>query len=366
MVDVVTIVNGRQYLLGDIANIADLTWSHGWPYGCLEASWSMDLPPDVFPAALMPRVDNDVWVEIWDGPVRTWSGYLIEPDPGDTWTLHAVGWYGAFNNLLALDATPAPSAVPDTAVTQAIARAGLPITIGTALSTSSIAEADETVSLNYVLPLLDTYADQVGQRWMVDADYVLTVAPDPTTPTLVLDSDDVLRGSADDDYVTDVYPRYVSSVDGTTGEPDGWGLGHVATTSRPAGRRERAQDLTDLGFLGSVGAANTYAQAQLDLNGSRMGYTRGLTVLDGDLRRLGGAKRRLGLVRGRDMFRSFSVADASGQVQLGLTADIVIGKTTYTDGESTLAIEPVGLAARTFVDVMRSNRPTETFNGTAA
>lgn len=365
MADVVTIVNGRTYVLDDIAHVSDLTWSHGWPYGCLEASWSMDLPPNTYPSALMTAPDDDVWVEIWDGPVRVWCGYLTEPNPGEVWELHAVGWYGAFANLLALDATPAPTAIPSAAVTEAISRAGLPIVVGSTLSSTSIAAADETVSANYVMPLLDAYCEQIGQRWMIDADYVLTVAADPATPTLVLDNDDALRGTADDSYVTDVYPRFVSSVDMTTGEPDGWGLGHVGTASQSAGRRERAMDVTDLGQMSQV-TAEGYAQAQLDLNDARKGYTTGLDVRYGDLKTLGGAPRRLGLVRGRDMFRSFNVADASGQVQLGLSVDVTLGKTVYRDGESTLRIEPLGLAPRTFTDVQRANKPKATFDGTAA
>lgn len=357
MADVVTIVNGRSYLLNDIAHVGDLSWSHGWPYGCLEASWTMDLPPDVYPAALMPRPNNDVWVEIWDGPVRVWSGYLMEPDPGETWTLHAVGWYSIFQHYLALSSTPAPSAVPSVAVAQAISRGSLPITVGTTLSASSITSSTETAATNTVLQLLDEYAAQLGQRWMIDADNVLTVAADPTTPTLVLENDDALRGVADDDYVTDIYPRYQAS--------GALALGSASVTSRPAGRRERAMDVTDLGVL-TLGSANAYAQAELNRNGARRGYTAGLTVRYGDLLRLGGAPRRLGLVKARTMFRSFNVADASGQVRLGLTADVVIGKTTYRDGEATLAIDPLGLAPRTFVDTMRANKPTEEFDGTAA
>ena len=354
MADVVTIVNGRTYALGDIANVSDLTWSHGWPYGCLEASWTMDLPPDVYPAALQPRQDNDVWVEVWDGPVRVWCGYLIEPDPGETWELHAVGWYAAFANLLCLTADASTtSAVPNVVVPAAITRAGLPVTIGSTLAATSIAEADETVAANTVMALLDTYSAQIGKRWWVDADYVLRIDDDPTTPTLVLDNDDPLRGVADDDYVTDVYPRYVTTLD-PDGNPAAYGLGHVSAASRPAGRRERSMDLTDLGVLPSgVTDANTYAQSQLDLNGSRMSDTRGLTVRYGDLTRLGGSPRRLGLIRGGDMFRSFNVADASGQVQLGLTRDVVIGKWTYRDGETTAQLEPVGLATRTFMDTFR-------------
>lgn len=365
MADVVTIVNGRTYVLDDIAHVSDLTWSHGWPYGCLETSWSMDLPPNTYPSALMPAPNHDVRVEIWDGPIRVWCGYLTEPNPGETWGLHAVGWYGAFASLLALDATPTPTAIPSTAVTQAITRAGLPIVVGSTLSTTSIAAADKTITANYVLPLLDAYAEQIGQRWMIDADYTLTFAADPTTPTLVLDNDEALRGTADDSYVTDVYPRFVSSVDMTTGEPDGWGLGHVGTTSQPAGRRERAMDVTELGQMLQA-TAEGYAQSQLDLNDARKGYTTGLEVRYGDLKTLGGVPRRLGLVKGRDMFRSFNVADVSGQVQLGLSVDVALSKTVYRDGDSTLRIEPLGLAPRTFVDVLRAQKPAQRFDGTAA
>lgn len=365
MADVVTIVNGRTYLLDDIAHVSGLAWSHGWPHGCLEASWSMDLPLNTYPAALMPAPNNDVRVEAWDGPIRVWCGYLTEPNPGEVWELHAVGWYGAFANLLALDATPAPSAVPATAVPQAISRAGLPIVVGSTLSSASITAANETVSANYVLPLLDAYAEQIGQRWMIDADYVLTFAADPTTPTLVLDNDDALRGTADESYVTDIYPRFVATVDPSTGDATSWGLGHVGTAAQPAGRRERAMDVTDLGQIAQA-TAEGYASEQLALNDARKGYTSGLEVRYGDLLTTGGVPRRLGLARGRDMFRSFNVADASGQIQLGLTADVVIGKTTYRDGETTLAVEPLGLAPRTFADVLRANKPTDTFNGAAA
>jgi hypothetical protein len=365
MADVLTIVNGREYLLGDLAHVGELTWEHGWPYGCLSASWTLDLPPDVYPAALMPRADHDVRVEIWDGPVRVWAGYLTEPVPGETWTLNALGWYAAFGNVLALTADESTtSAVPDVFVPAAITRAGLPVTIGSTLSSVSMAAADETIAANTVLAGLDQSAALLGHRWMVDADYVLTMAADPTTATLVLDNDEALRGVADDDYVTDTYPRYVSAVSGST--PTAWGLGHVASTSQPAGRRERAMDITDLGYLPNDAAANVYAQAQLDLNGSRMGYTNGLTVRYGDLLRLGGSPRRLGLVKGRDMFRSFNVADASGQVQLGASTNVVIGKSRYRDGEKTIDVQPVDIAARTFVDTLRALKPVDEFDGTAA
>lgn len=361
MAQVVTIVDGISYLLDDIANVAGLTWSTAWPGGCLEASWQMDLKPNTFPRALTAGG----YVEVWDGPIRAWSGYLSEPVPGETWTLHAKGWSTMFARLLALTADEsAPSAVPNVAIPAAITRAGLPITVGSSLSAVSITEADETVSLNSVAALLDAYAAQEGKRWRVDADNVLWVEDDPTSAHYTHDSPDPLRGTADDDYVTDVYPRFVSSVDGG-GEPDGWGLGHVSTASQPAGRRERAMDVRDRGIMLEADA-EALAQPQLDLNGARMGYTNGLEVVYGELVRPGGSPARLGLVRGGEMFTSFNVADASGQVQLGMTADVVIGRTTYVDGSRTLRVDPVGLAPRTFVDTLAALKVPETFDGSAA
>lgn len=362
MAEVVTFVGGVEYLLSDIAHVGEIEWSTGWPYGCLDAAWKMDLPPNTFPRALAANAH----VEIWDGPIRVWAGYLSEPVPGETWSLHAKGWHAAFGNLLALDAlASAPSAVPNVAVPAAITRAGLPITVGSALGSTTIGGADETVQANYVLPLLDRYAADAGMRWAVDANYTLTVAADPTTPRYLRDSAEALRGTADDDYVTHVYPRFVSAIDGATGDPTDYGLGSVASNTTPAGRRERQMDLTDLGLLTEAGA-EALAQGQLDLNSGRMGYTEPMELAFGELIRPGGSPARLGHVKAGEMLRGFTVADASGAVQLGMTQDVVIGRTTYRDGAKTISVQPVGLAPRTFVDSMRALQPKPTFDGTAA
>lgn len=361
MAEVVAIVGGVEYLLGDLANVGDLVWSTAWSYGCFEASWSLDLPPNTYPRALSANAQ----VEIWDGPVRVWVGYLSEPVPGEPWTCHAKGWYASFASLLCLTADESTtSAVPNVVVPAAIARAGLPITVASPLPSLSITSGDETISANYLLAFMDAWTSESGQRWGIDADYRLTVAADPTTARYVYDSTEALRGTADDDYVTDAYPRYVASLD-VDGNPDSWGLGHVATASQPAGRRERAMDVTSRGLLTGPDA-NTLAQGQLDLNGARMGYTNGLDVVYGELVRPGGSPARLGLVKAGEMLTAFNVADASGQVQLGMTADVVIGRTTYRDGDSVLAVQPVDMAARTFVDTLAALKTPGTFDGTAA
>lgn len=362
MADVVTIVGGVEYAVGDIAHVGDLTRSTAWPYGCFEASWTVDLPPNTYPRALTANA----WVEIWDGPVRVWVGYLSEPVPGEPWTCHAKGWYAAFASLLCLTADQSTtSAVPNVVVPAAITRAGLPITVVSTLPSTSITSGDETVSANYVLPFMDAWTSESGQRWSIDADYRLTVAADPTVARYVYDSTEALRGTADDDYVTDAYPRFVATVDPVSGDPTTYGLGHVATASQPAGRRERAMDVTSRGLMVTADA-NSLAQGQLDLNGARMGYTNGLDVVYGELVRPGGSPVRLGLVKAGEMLTAFNVADASGQVQLGMTADVVIGRTTYRDGDSVLAVQPVDMAARMFVDTLVALKAPGSFAGTAA
>lgn len=362
MADVVTVVGGVTFHLSEFAHVGDLQWSTGWPYGCLEASWQMDLTPNTFPKAL----SKDAHVEIWDGPVRVWAGFISETTPGDSWEVHAKGWHAAFTNLLCLNAlSTAPSAVPNVAVPAAITRAGLPVVVGSTLSATSITSGTETVANNYVLPFLDAYAESLGQRWAVDENYVLTVAADPTEHYYVLNSDTALRASADDDYVTDIYPRFVATVNATTGDADSWGLGHVGVTAPPAGRRERGMDVTDFGLM-TQSASEALAQGQLALNSARMGYTSGFELSAGELLRPGGSPSRPALVKAGRVLRGFTVADASGAVQLGLTQDVLIGRTTYTDGAATVSVLPVGLAPRTFTETLRSMKPKVEYDGTAA
>lgn len=357
--EVVTTVDGVSYSLGDIAHVSDLSWSTGWPFGCLEASWQMDLPVTSFPTAVMPNA----MVEIWDGPVRVWSGYLKEPVPGEPWRVHAVGWYATFANLLALDASEIPTSVPDDAVFEAISRAGLPITVASSLASTPITSDSETVSMNPVSSLLDAYAAQEGKRWRVDADRRLWVEADPVDATYLLESTEVARGVADDDYATAMYARYVSSVD-VDGNPDGYGVEPAVVSSPPAGRRERSLDLTDQGVLLAVDA-EALASNHLDLNRARLGYISGVEVRFGELVRPGGSPARLGLVRAGEMYEAFNAADASGRIALGSTVPVVIGRTSYTDGGDTLRIDPVGLAPRTFTKVLRAQQPVWTFEGAA-
>lgn len=361
MADVVTTWAGREYAASDLGFVGEVSWETEWPFGCTKASWQVVMPPN---SSLVNagRVGADV--QVYDGPILTWGGYLSEFEVADdVWTFHATGYYALAEKFLAIDATDNPTSVPLTAVTQAIARGWNVLNLAT-LSSSPLSATSETVEFNTVRAVLDLAAQVAGQRWKIDEARRLTMSADPTTPRWFLDNGDAIRATADEDYLTAIYARYVSAV--TAGAPTDWATSPVSSAALPNLRREEALDLTPLG-LTTGGAATTEANARLTLAGTRHGYTTGLEIPYGDLVVSGGAPVRLGQVKAGEMLRAFNVADPAGQVALGLTQDIVIGRTSYTDGADTLAVTPINLTPRSMSTILASPQaPPAKFEGTAA
>lgn len=361
MADVVTTWAGREYAASDLGDVGEIKWETEWPFGCTKASWQVAMPPN---SSLVNagRVGADV--KLYDGPILTWGGYLSEFEfADDVWTFHASGYYALAEHFLALDATGNPTSIPTTAVVQAIAR-GWNVTNLAALSASPLSATDETVEFNTVRAVLDELAATLGQRWKVDEARRLTMAADPTTPRWFLDNGDALRATADEDYLTAIYARYVAAV--TDGEPTAWDVESDETPALPNLRREQPLDLTSLGLTTGAAVAPDVA-ARLALAGTRHGYTSGLEIPYGDLVVSGGAPVRLGQVKAGEMLRAFNVADPAGVVSLGLTQDVVIGRTSYTDGADTLAITPVDLTPRSLSTILAApQKPPEPFVGTPA
>jgi hypothetical protein len=362
MADVVTTWAGREYSASDLGGVGEVQWETEWPFGCTKASWQVAMPPN---SSLVNAARVGADVQIYDGPILTWGGYLSEFEVADdVWTFHATGYYRLAEHHLALDATGAPTSVPLTAVTEDIAR-GWNVTNLAALSSSPLSATSETVEFNTVRAVLDLAAEVLGQRWKIDEARRLTMAADPTTPRWFLDNGEALRSTADEDYLTAIYARFVLAVTG--GEPTAWDVGSAENTPATANlRREQPLDLTPLG-LTTEAAADAEAAARLSLAGTRHGYTSGLEIAYGDLVVSGGAPVRLGQVKAGEMLRAFNVADPAGQVALGLTQDIVIGRTSYTDGAETLAVTPVDLTPRSMSTILASPQaPPKPFEGSAA
>lgn len=350
---------GIRYWLSDIGDVSDLQWSTTWPGGCAEASWSMDLSPD----AAHPALRNGAKVQILDGTVPVWTGRLSEPAHGEPWTLNAKGPASLASNYLCLDSGGNTTSVPQVAVDQAILR-GLPWVDPGGLSGAAFTASTTTVDLNTVSSLLDAYATSLGQRWGVFADGLLVVAADATAPTWHLDPVTALMGTADEDYVTDIYARYVSAVtaptDGSQPVPTAWAIAHVsdAAAADRYGRREASLDLTPLGRLTATAATNM-AQGRLTLGAARIGFTEPLTVSRDELARPGGVPGGFEQVRAGQVVRCFRVANSDGNVLPGTTQDILLGEVRYRDGDDSIYLAPVGLAPRSLADVIAAPAPPD-------
>lgn len=339
---------GRSWLLRSLGLHADEAWSWGWPYGCLEASWSMALPV----TSQHPAFTYGNHVQILDGTGPVFGGILSEVRHGEPWTLNARGFYSLAKDYQARDATGAPTSIPSVAVEQAIAR-GLPWTMpATGISTQPFTSNEETRKVNTVADLLNAWTTSIGQRWGVDALGQLFVAPDPVTPTLHLRTGTAFMGSADDEFITDIWAEYVTAVD-IDGKPTA--TARVLVTDEEAvaayrTRREYELDLTGLGIMEALDAT-AHAKGRLDLGRARMGYVDAVEVGRGELRTVGDVPQRLTLLRTPVMMRAFTVADSQGNVRPGLTVDEVVGEIRCNpDGTAVLA--PVGMVPRTLSDVL--------------
>lgn len=357
---------GARLWLSQMADVSGVTWSSRWganmPGGCYEASWTMDLPPHASHPDLIPGRR----VEVWDGPVRVWTGELTEPDRGEPWSLYARGLARVAAEYLCLDATGAPSSKPTTSVDEAIIR-GLPWIRYDALSDVAFSAAASTVDLNRVDALLNAWSEEAGKRWAVFADRIVIATADPTTPKWVLSPGIGVMGVADDEYATHVTARYVSSVT-ADGVPNGWAQVTVPEPPAPSpaadryGRREFPLDLTPLMLL-TAARAKSLAQGRLDQASARMGWTSPIEATADELTTMGGVPARLSQIQAGDMLRINGILDADGNLRIGASVDVVLGEVRYADGAQSIYLAPVGLVPRSLSDVLAAPAaPDATFS----
>lgn len=151
--------------LDSLGVVSALSYATAVPGGDTTCSLSLDLPVDANP----PALTSGRRLEVWDGPVRVWSGVLADPQRGTPWTVSGTGLSALGKDYLALDASGNLTTNPNTAVDQAVIR-GLPWTRPAALPTPTV-----TVSGADLGSLLDAVALASGTSWTVDANGAVTV-----------------------------------------------------------------------------------------------------------------------------------------------------------------------------------------------
>lgn len=326
------------------AGVSEPTWSHTWPGGCYEASWScLGLPKGI----ASPYLYWGASVQIKVGGWTVWRGILDQPGAGMT-DFTAKGLSRMGEDWGALDNTGAVTSTPSTAITQAITD-GLPWTYVTGTAPLGIPNSTpENLS-----KLLDISSLAAGQRWGVDAQGIFFCSADPTTPSYHVSPGDIVMGQADDDYVTHLLGWYYTALAGTPPVPSSPAAVTVADTNAAAlyGRKWARVDLTPRGVLTSA-QATSILQGMLTLGAARIGFTESLTLHTDQLLDLNGSSAPLPFLTAGFMARGHGFIAPSQSASSTSTKDFIVGKTTYTGGEQTITLDPVDLAPRTLSDVL--------------
>ncbi len=274
-------------------------------------------------------------MEILYGCYRVWLG-RVEDFDRTTATVTGRGIQTDALTIPALDGTGAATRNLTTALTTAAAVPWswrfLNFGLGSYTATG---DSGEPLMMGQ---LLDLIAEQTGKRWGQLPNSGLYLRSDPTVPTWLTSPDSSVFGHTDEGRATHLVGRYNT------------GAGY-ATTTRGTGSPARAElvDLTDRGTL-TLAQANAILDAALAARGpSRYGLVNGTTLSREQVTTIGGTPAALESVRAGSMVRAHGIAYSG----MSTTApNMVIGKTRYTAGETTIYLEPVDIAPRTLRDVI--------------
>jgi hypothetical protein len=324
-------VNGRWLHVDTL--FGDIEMSTVWPGGSDELSWAMGTtaPYPFFGAEL---------VTACLGPVPVWAGQMLEPDPSQDRIVAQGAWHEG-DGFAALDGSGNATAVPDTAIDQAIIR-GLRWTRPTSVSNVAV-DLDVSQGPVTLNELLDAWSEQSGLRWGVDPTRVVVTKADDTTPTyMTLPLDDGL-GYARDTYASTLIGRYQTS----TGYATATRTNAVAEAAH--GHVESVIDLTPRGVLTST-KANTILDNLLALGRAVPQWTTGIDLTYGELLMYGGAPLALEAASAGHVLRVRSGFDLAWRLQSQLYLDIPIGRTQLSDG--VLTLQPSDVAARSLTDVL--------------
>lgn len=336
--------------LRSLGHVAAVKWSSRWGTGpCGPDLASCTVAVDSANSSALLRVGSPF--EVWEEGVLVFGGVISEMGRDFPRTIAARGWARRAEDFDAVGSGGVgPTSNPDLAVSSAMAR-GLQWVARSGFTDAPLGGGDPVpVRLD---ALLNEWSVTAAQRWGVDARGVAFAVPEPTTVDYFLDASDLDIGVADDGLFTRVRARYVSGVDGTSGEANDWSSVVVDDDAgiEMFGAIEYLMDLTSLGLLdGST--AGDYAVAQLNLLTKPQWLSRVVTTA-GRLLTPGGLPADLPSVRAGQVVRLFNVPTTLGGLRAELGMDVVLGEVEYdTEAPSRVTLAPVNLAVRNLADAL--------------
>ena len=325
--------------------VEGLKFSTSWKGGCLAASFDISVPRRFAHTA----VRGGSLVEIFDGGMRVWMGEATEIDR-DGWTITADGLFKRAEKCAAVDTsgTLAPTTNILTAATSA-AGVGFRWVPHHSLSDYSLWDKSETdQQLNYLVALFEEDALRTGKGFGVDADgRMFEQRPDDDVSWMLTPGVPAMA-TAEGDYASRVFVRYVSAVTGVPPEPSAWGLSFAvnrALMNDPNyGLADRLEDISSHGLLGS---GTSVAQAYIDDLSARPRYSEAVQVAPGQIKTAGGVNPRLSQIQPFHKLRHFGTLTSDGYRGMGQPPEWVIGFVEIDADAGLATVAPVELAPRT-------------------
>lgn len=341
-----------------------LKWSTVWSYDAVSgdklASWTW--VTDVRP----PWLHAGAEVVIADLGRRRFAGRLNEPeetDGGFACTAYGLrmllGDYECYEDV---DAGAGfdwqPTFVPDDGI-DGIASLRAPLVRWGTLGTSPLG-IDGDLALSGDV-LLMRAAKAAGKRGVVDRWGRVSLVADPTAPSWLLGGMSNYVGTADDEFLTWLWGRYVVSVDGSTGLPNAWATVHKDdpwAAAKFGADSQRTVDLRGLGVLSEADAQGN-VDGRFALVGGRMAPTAGFTVTRQWLSRMNGAPGDPSAIRAGDMIRLAAVRDFRTSTANRAAMDLVMGEVEYDVDSDTAAVTPMGYVPRDFSSALAAAQKPE-------
>lgn len=315
-----------------------VTWR--FPLGSWELSWRMHIPRSGHPALTRGRL-----VQAKLGPLPIWRGHISEVDRAEGSCI-ALGTARQAETALALDFAGNSTTSVGTAVGAAALNRGA-FSVGTLHDFGPPLTTDTPDAVNTLAGLLDAYTSTHGTNWVVDAEGILHIRDDPTTPIYRITPGTAAPGIADEDYWTTLAGRYMTA-------SGGYATVFSTDNSQGAGVRERTVDLAPRGPLSA-------AEAQAILNAihakglARTGWTEPVNLAAGQVFTMGGTPVALWMVGQRIssgvMVRLDGVRDERGA---SLRTDVIIEEAIWNVPEGTMQLKPRGLAARDLASIVEA------------
>jgi hypothetical protein len=308
-------------------------------------------------------IRRGAWVEAYAGGRLCWSGVCDEPD-WNSGQFSAVGIARLGEGAQCLNGAGAVTSKPNTALDQASGRGVVPwIRGGNDFGSGDLAGPEggtgvadpDPGSLNDLLNAWSVWASGLASQmvqWFVTPEGLVggRWEDETTADWIVLPGADEL-GVADENVTDRVFLRYLDSTAGVNRTAS-----YPSIT--PPGGIERRASIVHLGPMSAADATNRAEGMWRRAGEGRTGWTNGLLLRTGQVVTPGGQWANFSLMAAGQAFRVMGQRDPRG-----VTADINVlaDETTWRPkrGAHELQMNPIGLAARTWEQVMEDAMATD-------